>query len=204
MMRSGMCAVMLTLVACDAGKEGATGPQGERGSPGAQGERGPQGEPGSAVAVPPCNGLYYVDAAGSVVAPICAPYILDPQGYTWGVNKETGQLTYEGNDPGFIVRVHDLVSSVYFESDDCTGTPYMTFPVAPRMPFPVKGRYRVREDEDASSLRRFRSNWQEDGSCYGLPAGAPPREWMAFPLGPERELTPPPDFQGPLHIERRL
>ncbi|MBU8898835.1 hypothetical protein KRR26_24805 [Corallococcus sp. M34] len=119
------------------------------------------------------------------------------------MNKETGQPTYEGTLPSYLFRGNDLASAVYFETSDCTGTPYMTLPILPRMPFPVKGKYRVRGETDVWAMRTFRSSWQDDGACYSF-ANRPPTEDMeAFPMGPEVTVTPPAGFQGPLHLEQR-
>ncbi|WP_240360407.1 hypothetical protein [Pyxidicoccus caerfyrddinensis] len=164
---------------------------------GPQGEQGVPGKPGT------CDDLFYVDAAGRVVAPVCAPYLVDAQGYTWRVDQETGQPTHEGTVPSHSTTLSDLAFLVYFETGDCSGTAFMTFPVAPRMPFLVLGKYRVRADDAAFSERQFRSKWQEDGTCDGFQGRPPVQEAAAFPMGPELELTPPTAFQGPLHIERR-
>ncbi|AGC49074.1 hypothetical protein MYSTI_07802 [Myxococcus stipitatus DSM 14675] len=210
-----VCVGMLLLAGCSSGTNGEPGPQGERGLTGERGpqgergltgERGAQGEPGAAgqsQSVPPCDGWVYVDAKGTVVAPICAPYLVDAQGHTWAVHKETGKPTFEGTDPSHLLRVDDLASLVYFETKDCTGTPYMSFAVMPRMPFPVKGKYRVRGDADAWAMRTFHSQWRDDGSCEDFTGRPPPEPTGAFPLGPEVAVTPPAAFQGPLHMERR-
>ncbi|WP_338872090.1 hypothetical protein [Myxococcus stipitatus] len=202
-MAGSLCVGLLLLAGCDTGNKSEPGPQGERGP---AGERGPQGEPGppgETKNVAPCDGWVYVDAKGTVVAPVCVPYLIDAQGHTWAVNKETGQPTFEGTDPSHLLRLDDLASLVNFETNDCTGTPYMTFAMAPRMPFPVKGKYHVRRDTDAWETRTFRSSWADDGSCHTFPSGPPSMETGGFILRTDVELTPPAGFQGPLHMEQR-
>ncbi|WP_205519430.1 hypothetical protein [Pyxidicoccus caerfyrddinensis] len=169
---------------------------GAPGEPGPAGLQGVPGEPGK------CNDLFYVDAAGRVVAPVCAPYLIDAQGYTWRVDRETGQFTHEATVEGHSTSLTDMAFNIYFETGDCSGQAYMTFLLAPRVPFPVLGKYRVRTDDAASSVREFRSKWREDGTCDEF-QGRPPFQSEAFPLALGQELTPPPAFQGPLHIERR-
>ncbi|MFP2932069.1 hypothetical protein ACLESO_44275 [Pyxidicoccus sp. 3LG] len=203
MMRGSLCVALLSLAGCDSGKEGPPGPQGERGPAGAPGEPGPAGPPGAPGAPAASNDLFYVDAAGQVVAPVRAPYLVDAQGYTWKVDLETGQLTHEATVPGHSTSLTDMASNIYFESGDCSGQAYMTFLLAPRVPFPVLGKYRVRADDAASSQRELRSKWREDGSCDGFQGRPPVQTEVAFPLALDVELTPPPAFQGPLHLERR-
>jgi len=144
-----------------------------------------------------------VDASGADVAPTCAPYVLDAQGHAWRVNPETGGFMPEVTLPYQSTTLTDLASLVSFETVDCTGTPYMTFLLAPRVPFLVSSRWRVRADDAASSMHSFRSRWRDDGSCEALPGGPPTLE-PGFELDLTRELTAPAAFQGPLHPERRV
>ncbi|NTX41432.1 MULTISPECIES: hypothetical protein [unclassified Myxococcus] len=194
MMRGGLCAVMFAMAGCGEGMEGPPGPQGE---PGPSGEQGVPGETQT------CDGLYFVDAKGTVAFPVCAPYLIDSQGFTWRFDFESGQPTHEASLPWHSTPLSDLAALVHFETADCTGTAFMTFPIFPRMPFPVLGKYRVRSDDSTWSTHSFRSAWRDDGSCDGFQGRPPVREWEGFPLETERELTPPASFQGPLHIERR-
>ncbi|NVJ20534.1 hypothetical protein HUW62_04760 [Myxococcus sp. AM011] len=185
MMRGGLCAVMFAMAGCDPGTEG------------------PPAEQGDPADIDRCGDLYFVDAAGAVAFPVCAPYIVDSQGNTWRFNLETGKPTHELSHPGVFTTRTDLTSSVYFETADCTGAPFMALPIIPRIPFLVLGKYRVRSDDAPWARHEFRSAWQEDGSCNGFQGFPPVRESGAFPLALEQELTPPASFQGPLHIEHR-
>jgi hypothetical protein len=203
MMRGSLCVALLALAGCDSGKEGPPGPQGERGPAGASGEPGPAGPRGVPGEPGTCNDMFYVDAAGQVVAPVCAPYLIDARGYAWRVDRETGEPTFESSVPGQSTLLTDMTFFIYFETADCSGQAYMTFLIAPRMPFPVLGKYRVRADDAASSVRELRSKWRDDGTCDGFQGQPPVQTAVAFPVGPELELTPPTSFQGPLHIERR-
>ncbi|WP_224367562.1 hypothetical protein [Hyalangium versicolor] len=199
--RGCLCAAMLLMVGCESGKEGAQGPQGERGAAGPAGAQGPQGERGAPGEPGRCNDLVFVDATGHVAAPVCAPYIVDAQGYIWKINRETGSFAVEDGSGESPYDTNDLTSLVSFESEDCSGQGYVEiFLVPPRMPFIAHGKYRVRPDSSTSSQRTFRSRWGDDGTCDAY-HGAPSE--IAFPLPPEQELTPPTAFQGPLHIERR-
>jgi hypothetical protein len=155
------------------------GPQGETGPQGPPGPAGPQGDPG-----PPEEGCLNVYDANDQYLGI----LLDSkEGYTTTIYIPSLDAITQLRPTGRIVR--DNAVSFYFESDDCTGTPYVDMPMLHFIQKSCIGIYLP----DLNNARTFIPG--SSLSCYPSPEPCEP-----FTGTDQVHLAPVVDFEFPFTL----
>lgn len=171
-----------------AGADGATGPTGSAGPTGATGPTGPTG-PAGAAGQDASAAYRWLDATGAVVS--STPDLLhhDASGHVWVTDVETG--AYVGG----------TLSTLYYESADCSGPAYVPTYFRPMQPFALPSApttWYVRPIGLASFPITTGSYELVDVVCSAVEVDA-----VVFPLDdcvPSSPITPPSSpWVGPLY-----
>jgi hypothetical protein len=173
------------------GPQGETGPQGPQGPPGPAGPAGPQGETGpqgpagpQGETGPPGEGCLNVYDANDQYLGI----LLDSkEGYITTIYIPSLDAITQLRRTGRIVR--DDAVSFYFESDDCTGTPYVDMPMLHFIQNSCIGIYLP----DLNNARTFIPG--SSLSCYPSPEPCEP-----FTGTDQVHLAPVVDFEFPFTL----
>lgn len=160
---------------------------GPAGPPGEQGERGEQGPPGA-------GGYWWVDAAGTKVAPYGDVYV-DPDGNAWDL-----RVPPISDSDGIDIAPLQYNQAQFFASDNCSGEAYVQAynPMTTVKLAGVDAIY-VRPDTIAAESLTIGSQLHLQGDAVQCDAVI--ADVVVVPLSSMVEATQVPGFVMPVHLE---
>lgn len=199
------CVLVGMFCACIPGPVGPAGPTGPVGPPGAVGEKGDPGPQGVSGPVGPTGpagdpggvgGLIWRDKDGQIAGIGADLIYVDPAGWFWRIDPETGRATWGNGSPGY---------GIYYVAADCTGEGLYAPPLElPGFPFKFNGETNFRARlRTAQFVQATVASIMDSQGCRQL--GTPLTHQVMPASGiPQISVTAGPSlpYVGPLHMER--